>query len=185
MYISPVTVGVAIEARKEFLQKKKCAECNYDSDFQLLEFRRPPPPDRPKHDISTMISLGIPLAELRSAMGSCEILCANCNTRRTAIECNSFRHVFMKTGNIVPREPASRYRNHTYIIHYLEAHPCTCCGETDLRVLDFDHIFPSTKLYNVTTLINSSSMKKLCSEIAKCRVLCRMCHRSLDVPLKA
>ena len=50
---------------------------------------------------------------------------------------------------------------------------CVSCATTDR--LQFDHIDPSTKLFDVTTRILYSK-KKLDAEVAKCQLLCISCH---------
>lgn len=64
-----------------------------------------------------------------------------------------------------------------FVWDYLMEHPCEACGITDPRIMDFDHIDPSTKSAEVGYLIHRSSMETLKAEIAKCRVLCANCHR--------
>lgn len=51
---------------------------------------------------------------------------------------------------------------------------CIVCGVEDS--LQFDHIEPSNKLYNVTEklLINLDELKK---ELNKCQLLCKDCHK--------
>ena len=55
---------------------------------------------------------------------------------------------------------------------------CVKCGYDKLPALDFDHLDPATKEYNVSQLISSGcSLERLMNEIAKCRILCSNCHR--------
>jgi hypothetical protein len=59
---------------------------------------------------------------------------------------------------------------------YLLGHPCVDCGETDVGVLDFDHL--RDKRANISTLVQSGvSWESLAHEIAKCEVRCANCHR--------
>jgi hypothetical protein len=59
---------------------------------------------------------------------------------------------------------------------YLLGHPCVDCGESDVDVLDFDHL--RDKKANVSTLVQSAvSWESLAHEIAKCEVRCANCHR--------
>ena len=60
---------------------------------------------------------------------------------------------------------------------HLKSHPCVECGESDIVVLDFDHIDPSTKEANISHLIYGATIKRLKKEMAKCQVLCVRCHR--------
>lgn len=63
---------------------------------------------------------------------------------------------------------------------YLAAKGCEDCGERDPRLLEFDHLDPSTKKANVSSLIARGrkwSGKAIQAEVAKCRILCVRCHR--------
>lgn len=65
-------------------------------------------------------------------------------------------------------------RNKDFIIDYLKKNPCAHCGESDIVVLEFDHL--SNKEYGIATLANSS-LEKIKTEISKCQVLCANCHK--------
>lgn len=67
-------------------------------------------------------------------------------------------------------------RNRRNILDYLLKHPCVDCGETDLVVLDFDHL--RDKTMNVAKMVNrSTSWATILKEIDKCEVVCSNCHR--------
>lgn len=54
---------------------------------------------------------------------------------------------------------------------------CVDCGESDTRVLDFDHVI-GKKVANVSDLVNGSySIEKIKEEIRKCEIRCSNCHR--------
>lgn len=60
---------------------------------------------------------------------------------------------------------------------YLEEHPCTDCGETDIVVLEFDHV-SGEKDQNISDAIRRGwSLARLFKEIEKCEVRCANCHR--------
>jgi hypothetical protein len=68
-------------------------------------------------------------------------------------------------------------RNRDFVANYLAKHPCVDCGETDIVVLDFDHV-TGEKLENVSVLVaNASSLKRISMEMTKCAVRCANCHR--------
>ena len=67
---------------------------------------------------------------------------------------------------------------HQYLGDYLRSHPCVDCGETDILVLEFDHIDRKNKLESVATMVRLDvAMEKLKHEISKCEVRCANCHR--------
>ena len=60
---------------------------------------------------------------------------------------------------------------------YLSSHPCVDCGQTDVRVLEFDHV-QGNKSANITRMLdNAVSWETIEAEIAKCEVRCANCHR--------
>jgi len=56
---------------------------------------------------------------------------------------------------------------------YLGNHPCVDCGETDVRLLEFDHV-RGEKLFNLAT--GNIRRKSFETEVAKCDIRCRHCH---------
>lgn len=65
-----------------------------------------------------------------------------------------------------------------FVWDYLAANPCMEGGESDPRLLEFHHIDPSQKEYNVSELVNGRySIERIQKEISKCQVLCANCHR--------
>lgn len=64
-----------------------------------------------------------------------------------------------------------------YIYEYLVEHPCVDCGNTDIRVLEFDHLPEFEKFSEVTRLVvGGYALRVVQEEIAKCEVRCRNCH---------
>jgi hypothetical protein len=67
--------------------------------------------------------------------------------------------------------------NREQLFVYLSSHPCVDCGNTDIRVLEFDHV-RGKKLGNISRMIGDGfSWKTIEAEIAKCEVRCANCHR--------
>lgn len=101
---------------------------------------------------------------------------------RTCRKCRSEdnKRLYRKSERpkILQRACARKRRlvNRKWVYDYLLAHPCEYCGESDPACLEFDHIDPSTKEYNVSRMAHTS-MELLLKEMAKCRILCANCHR--------
>lgn len=71
----------------------------------------------------------------------------------------------------------SRERNKKYIQDYLLSHPCVDCGNSNIIVLEFDHITNDKKLDISNMSQHAYSIESLRKEIEKCEVRCANCHR--------
>lgn len=70
----------------------------------------------------------------------------------------------------------SRKKTQKWIIDYLEKHPCKHCGETDILVLEFNHM--ENKKLAVSKLVSECySLNTIKKEVDKCEVLCCNCHK--------
>jgi hypothetical protein len=75
----------------------------------------------------------------------------------------------------------SVYRNRKFVDEYLKTHHCVDCGNSDARVLEFDHV-RGRKETNVSNIIrNGWKLERLISEIEKCEVRCCNCHRIITI----
>lgn len=60
---------------------------------------------------------------------------------------------------------------------HLSKNPCVDCGESDIIVLEFDHV-RGTKLHNISNMVQQGhGLNALLEEMAKCEVRCANCHR--------
>lgn len=59
-----------------------------------------------------------------------------------------------------------------------KAKPCTDCGAVyPYYVMQFDHLDPSTKLFNIGTYVGQNySIPEIAAEIEKCELVCANCH---------
>jgi hypothetical protein len=102
-------------------------------------------------------------------------ICRDCNKRKARAYYASNREHHIRV--IVARRKLTRAAAQDYLASYLATHPCIDCGETDVRVLDFDHREGSGKTALVTRLAaNGFGRARIDAEIAKCDVRCRNCH---------
>lgn len=68
---------------------------------------------------------------------------------------------------------------HEWLAEYLKSHPCVDCGNTDILVLEFDHV-NDDKEADVSWLIHGTTVLwKVQAEVAKCEVRCVNCHREI------
>ena len=54
--------------------------------------------------------------------------------------------------------------------------PCAKCGESRPYVIDFHHINPNEKRFNISTRATHYSVNTVREEVKKCVCLCRNCH---------
>jgi 5-methylcytosine-specific restriction endonuclease McrA len=100
--------------------------------------------------------------------------CRECNRKRSRqyYAENQQRHVRVT----VARRKAQSALARRWVIQYLLTHPCVDCGESDIVVLEFDHLADKKK--EVSVMINAGySVKAIQREIEKCEVVCANCHR--------
>lgn len=106
---------------------------------------------------------------LRSSKDGHQPSCRACNAAYHRLHWD--RHM----EQIRKRRARRRAEAKAFVIEYLKAHPCVDCGETDIVVLELDHL--RDKRANVSTLISGSEVWRIKEEIAKCDVVCCNCHR--------
>lgn len=70
-----------------------------------------------------------------------------------------------------------------FLDEYLSAHPCVDCGETDIEILEFDHV-KGEKKFRVGN-IASRSWPVVLREIDKCEVRCHKCHKRVTALRRA
>ena len=77
------------------------------------------------------------------------------------------------------RIASARYRKVSAIIGaYKVDSGCALCGYKEHHAaLDFDHLDPSIKSFNISKALSSKPLGEIYAEMAKCRVLCANCHR--------
>lgn len=61
---------------------------------------------------------------------------------------------------------------------------CWLCNESDLVALDFHHINPDNKSFNISGNGLCKSKAKRYAELSKCALLCANCHRKVHLQMK-
>lgn len=69
-------------------------------------------------------------------------------------------------------------RNRNHVRHIKEANPCVDCGlHFEFYCMDFDHV-RGVKHRNISNLVEqNASIATIDAEIAKCDLVCAICHR--------
>lgn len=117
--------------------------------------------------ISKMIHESFSLKIIKVEISKCELVCILCHRERT-------------NSRLVQREKSKiRIRNSLFVLEAKRDKPCTICGKIyNPWQMEFDHISPSNKRYDVSTMeLTNYSLKAIGQEINKCRILCCLCHR--------
>lgn len=81
---------------------------------------------------------------------------------------------------IINKNILNKNKNITWFENYKKDKKCSICGESHPACLDFHHLDPNIKEFNIGIIVRSTySIKKIIKEINKCIILCSNCHRKL------
>lgn len=90
--------------------------------------------------------------------------------RSTCIECENLAKRVKRASRLTPQQQ--------YIYDYLLNHRCYHCGYKNPICLDFHHLDPKLKSFDISKMIkNYAPINEIEKEIKKCIVLCSNCHR--------
>lgn len=104
-----------------------------------------------------------------------QIQCRECGKERSKSYYHSNRKKHSETTTA--RSKRVREKNRERVQNYLLTHPCVDCGESDLIVLDFDHV-RGTKFKDISKMVGQGySWCVIMNEIKKCEVRCANDHR--------
>ena len=104
-----------------------------------------------------------------------QVQCRECGKEKSKEYYRSNRKAHSKITSA--RGKRIREKNKERIQNYLLGHPCVDCGESDLIVLEFDHV-RDVKVKDVSLMIAQGySWETIMKEIKKCDVRCANDHR--------
>jgi hypothetical protein len=64
------------------------------------------------------------------------------------------------------------------LVAYMKDKMCIDCDESDIRVLEFDHLDPTTKKFGISkAMTDGKKWEEILIEISKCQILCANCHK--------
>lgn len=102
--------------------------------------------------------------------------CKNCQKEKTkeirASNIEKYRSKDRENKN-------NAYKKKRSIINSYKEGGCVVCGEKELVCLDFHHINPSDKNFDIGKQFHIKATETIIKEISKCVVLCANCHRKV------
>ncbi len=150
------------------LKNRPCQDCGktyppYCMDFDHLD------PETKVADIPIMLGRNASEEKLLAEIEKTEVVCANCHRGR--------EHKRYIQNNKSPVHLSPRQKQNKEIIEQAKSCPCADCGgEFSSWQKDFDHV-KGEKAERVGYIAMSRSTEALLAEIAKCEVVCAVCHR--------
>lgn len=93
----------------------------------------------------------------------------------TKISYNGYRHKRLSHYKKVKED--RRIQKTLRVIQLKETQGCQCCNETFGPCLQFHHLDPNMKSYNIADMVaRDASWNRLIVEVKKCIVVCGNCH---------
>ena len=100
--------------------------------------------------------------------------CRDCTTRVLKTHYHQNKTTYLKKAKAWTKDQRNRLKSIVY--QHLSSRCCVDCGETDIVVLDFDHL--NHKRNSVSVMMRRGvSIETIQKEIAKCQIRCANCHR--------
>lgn len=118
-------------------------------------------------NVSEMAHQLVSLETLQNEISKCDLVCVLCHRDRTHLR-NTSR--ITRSGHTI---------SNRQVVLDAKSRPCEICGNKyDYWKMDFDHV-SGLKLFRISQFMNGQRnyTKRLREEIAKCQLLCALCHR--------
>lgn len=111
------------------------------------------------------------------ALGLRQYQCKKCTRALVKNHYKINREYYLRKAK--KRNAKNRLETQNYVRNYLSKHPCVDCEESDIIVLEFDHVrHKGNKFQAVSQLMRGRySLQKVKEEIKKCEIRCANCHR--------
>lgn len=146
------------------LKTQPCMDCGKNFPPEAMDYDHRP--GTTKVDNVSRLALDCKNKEIILAeIDKCDLVCCLCHNERTHKR---------KTNNFITK---ATFNRNNKIINDSKNKPCNLCGEKYPHYnMQLDHIDPATKIKDVCQLKNRKE-EVLRAEIAKCQVICALCHR--------
>ncbi|QPB44294.1 hypothetical protein [Medusavirus stheno T3] len=157
-----------------------CVACQED-DPNLLEFDHLNPSTK-RRAVADMMGVGDSAFALE--VRKTQLLCVTCHRRKSVA---TYRENAKARSKPEKRSDKYAKRNREHVCaRKMSIGECSICHrqpssadiESGMSTFEFDHIDRATKTTNISVMVNTrTSLDRIDSEIAKCRLLCVSCHR--------
>jgi len=101
--------------------------------------------------------------------GKPQAVCKECHSIYRKEHYKNNKEKYIKKASV----NKEKYRQEYY--DWLSEKSCMDCGNSDIRVLEQDHM--RDKKFNIAKMVGVVSLKTLMNELDKCEVVCANCHR--------
>jgi len=123
--------------------------------------------------ICTKCKIEKPLEEFAKRGDKLQSICKSCHNFY------SHNHYLNNKQKYLDKAKRSDKKRKEWFEEYKQSLKCEKCGDNRWYVLEFHHLDPTEKDFNVSNAITSYGREKLLSEVKKCMVLCANCHREV------
>ena len=93
------------------------------------------------------------------------------------------REYYLRNKEKIDQKSKTLYNERIMALKIERGAKCEKCGySSNKKILQFHHIDPSTKLFEISSRYKSKSLEVLRSEANKCQLLCPNCHYEITYP---
>ena len=150
-----------------------CVDCGQIYEPYCMDYDHVSERGEKIKSVSRMVMDNTPKEIILIEIAKCDLVCLLCHNRRTQAR------FFEKLGE--ERKYRPHQQRNINLINDFKNRSCAMCGQQYEHFnMQIDHIDPSTKLYDVCDLKNYK-VETLLAELAKCQVLCALCHRRKSI----
>lgn len=153
-----------------------CIECG-QMNVECLDFHHRDPLTK-SFDIGKAIQRSVKVEVLLAEIAKCDVICANCHIKHHADDPSPKRRPLVTRKSIRDAELRSEKQAHWEpFFSKALARGCTLCPGKDATCLQFHHVDPGEKSFNVHRYTFMPLTAPIREEVMKCMVLCANCHR--------
>lgn len=158
---------------QDIKRDRPCLDCGKIFLPYCMDFDHVPERGKKIKSISRMVKENAPKERILQEIEKCDLVCVLCHNKRTR------ERTVEKFG---PERRANKIiLKNVDIINNFKDKPCVICGEKyPAYNMQCNHIDPSLKIMDICQM-KSYKTETLLQELAKCEVICALCHRKKSI----